>query len=55
MSLYIDGPRGTARLRASGRQASLPVAQALASLRSLSDGAGLDAVLDALAQPQRGS
>ncbi len=50
VSLYIDGSRGTARVRTAGREASVPVGEGLEVLRSLADGAGVEAVLDALAR-----
>lgn len=50
-SLYIDGPRGVVRVRfpRPGREAQLPVNEALALLRTLPDGAGPQAAVDALA------
>lgn len=52
VSLYIDGTRGTVRLATPGRgrEATVPIAHARAVLDSLSDGIGVEAVLDALAR-----
>jgi hypothetical protein len=50
--LYIDGPRGIARLRFPGQDRWLEAApgEALEILRSLPDGAGAQATVDALAR-----
>lgn len=52
VSLYIDGPRGIARLRFVGQERWLELApgEALELLRSLPDGAGAQATADALAR-----
>ncbi len=52
VSLYIDGPRGIARLRFPRRDRWLELApgEALDLLRSLPDGAGAQATVDALAR-----
>jgi hypothetical protein len=51
VSLYIDGPRGIARLRFPGRDRWLELApgEAVELLRSLPNGAGAKATVDALA------
>jgi len=52
--VYIDGPRGIARLRfleEHAGQFSLPADEALRSLRSLPDGAGVEQTVDAIARP----
>jgi hypothetical protein len=53
VSLYIDGPRGIARVRFPGQDRWLELApgQALDLLRSLPDGAGAQATANALAAP----
>jgi hypothetical protein len=50
VSLYIDGPRGIARLRFIRQDRSLELApgEALDLLRSLPNGAGAQATIDAL-------
>lgn len=50
VSLYIDGPRGVAHVRfpQHADRYTLGVDQALRSLRSLPDGAGVQATQDAL-------
>jgi hypothetical protein len=50
VSLYIDGPRGIARLRFTrqDRWLELPPGEALDLLRSLPNGAGAQATIDAL-------
>lgn len=50
VSLYIDGPRGIARLRFPRQDRSLELApgEALDVLRSVPDGAGAQATVDAL-------
>ncbi|MGH2883307.1 MAG: hypothetical protein ACRDPA_11520 [Solirubrobacteraceae bacterium] len=52
VSLYIDGPRGIARVRFPDHAGQFSVAPdgALQSLRSLPDGAGLERTVNALAQ-----
>jgi hypothetical protein len=52
VSLYIDGPRGIARLRFPGQDSWLELApgEALHLLRSLPNGAGGQATVDALAR-----
>jgi hypothetical protein len=52
VSLYIDGPRGIARLRFPRQDSVLELApgQALDLLRSLPNGAGAQATIDALAR-----
>jgi hypothetical protein len=52
VSLYIDGPRGIARLRFPGQDRWLELApgEALELLRSLPNGAGAQAAVDALAR-----
>ncbi len=52
VSLYIDGPRGIARLRFPGRDRSLELepGEALELLGSLPNGAGAQATVDALAR-----
>jgi hypothetical protein len=52
VSIYIDGPRGIARLRFPGQDRWLERAprEALELLRSLPNGAGSQAAVDALAQ-----
>jgi hypothetical protein len=52
VSLYIDGPRSMARLRFPGQDRSLELApgEALELLRSLPNGAGAQATVDALAR-----
>ena len=52
VSLYIDGPRGIARLRFPGQDRWLELApgEALELLRSLPNGAGAQATVDALAR-----
>ena len=52
VSLYIDGPRGIARLRFAGQDRWLELApgEALERLRSVSNGAGAQATVDALAR-----
>ncbi len=51
VGLYIDGPRGVARLRFPGQDRWLELApgEALELLRSLPNGAGAQATIDALA------
>jgi hypothetical protein len=50
VSVYIDGPRGVARLRFPGQECwvRLAAGEAVALLRSLPNGAGTEAALDAL-------
>ncbi len=50
VSLYVDGPRGIARLRFSSQDRWLKLApgEALDLLRSLPNGAGAQATVDAL-------
>jgi len=50
VSLYIDGPRGLARLRFAdhGGGLSLPVEDALHLLRALPDGAGVERTVETL-------
>jgi len=52
VSLYIDGPRGIARLRFSDHAGRFSVSadDALRSLRSLPDGAGMERTVDAIAR-----
>ena len=52
VSLYIDGPRGIARLRfpSQDRWLELAPGEALDLLRSLPDGASTQATVDALAR-----
>ncbi|MGB8877995.1 MAG: hypothetical protein WCD11_16855 [Solirubrobacteraceae bacterium] len=52
MSLYIDGPRGIARLHFPRQDSVLELApgEALDLLRSLPNGAGAQATIDALAR-----
>lgn len=52
VSLYIDGPRGIARLRFPRQDRLLELApgEALDLLRSVADGAGAQAAVDALAR-----
>jgi hypothetical protein len=52
VSLYIDGPRGIARLRFPRHDSVLELApgEALDLLRSLPNGAGAQATIDALAR-----
>ncbi len=52
VSLYIDGPRGIARLRFPdhGHQFRVPADEALKSLRSLPDGAGVQQTVDVIAR-----
>jgi hypothetical protein len=52
VSLYIDGPRGIARLRfpPEDRWLELAPSEALALLRSVPNGAGAQATVDALAR-----
>ena len=52
VSLYIDAPRGIARLRFPRQDRSLELApgEALDLLRSLPNGAGAQATIDALAR-----
>ena len=52
VSLYIDGPRGIVRLRFPNRagQFSVPPDDALRSLRSLPDGAGVEQTVNTIAQ-----
>lgn len=52
VSLYIDGPRGIARLRFPRQDRSLELApgEALDLLRSVPNGAGAQATIDALAR-----
>lgn len=52
VSLYIDGPRGIARLRFPGQDRGLVLApeEALELLRSLPNSAGAQAAADALAR-----
>ena len=52
VSLYIDGRRGIARLRFPDRagQFSVPPDDALQSLRSLPDGAGVERTINTIAQ-----
>jgi hypothetical protein len=51
-SLYIDGPRGLVRVRfpSQERELHVPVREALALLRTLPNGAGQQAAIDALAK-----
>jgi hypothetical protein len=49
VSLYIDGPRGIARLRFADRDGlSVPAEDALHLLRALPDGAGVERTVMAL-------
>ena len=50
VALYVDGRRGTVRLRFAdyGRQLHLGVRDALRLLRSLADGVGVEATVNAL-------
>ena len=50
VKLYIDGPRGSVRVRfpTQNRELHLPVSDALRLLRAVSDGAGAEAALEAL-------
>ena len=52
VSVYIDGSRGIARLRFPDRagQFSVPPDDALQSLRSVPDGAGVERTVNAIAQ-----
>jgi hypothetical protein len=52
VSLYIDGPRGIARLRFPDHAVRFSVAvdEALRLLRSLPDGAGMEATVNAIAR-----
>jgi hypothetical protein len=52
VSLYIDGPRGIARLRFPGQERWLDLAPgtAMELVRSLPNGAGAQATIDALAR-----
>jgi hypothetical protein len=52
VSVYIDGPRGIARLRLPDHagQFSVPADEALRLLRSLPDGAGVENTVNALAR-----
>ena len=56
VSLYIDGPRGTARLRFPDHEGrfSVPADEALRRLRSLPDGAGVDQTADVIAPTEPG-
>jgi hypothetical protein len=52
LSLYVDGPRGVIRVtsRDDGRRRhAVPTDEALALLRALPDGAGVEAALSAFA------